>query len=56
MVTMDEIRVLLVEDHCLVRGGIRALLENIAGIHVVAEAGNGRDALQLVESHHPDVV
>ena len=53
---MKPIRVLLADDHDLVRAGIRALLKGLAGIEVVAEAGNGREALALVEVHRPDVV
>jgi DNA-binding NarL/FixJ family response regulator len=50
------IRVLLVDDHVLVRAGIRSLLEAIGGIQVVAEANHGAEALVLVGTHHPDVV
>lgn len=50
------IRVLLAEDHGLVRAGIRALLERIEGIEVVGEAGDGREALRLAQALHPDVV
>lgn len=52
----DTIRVLLVEDHTLVRAGIRELLRNLDGIEVVAEASNGREALDLIEKHMPNVV
>jgi DNA-binding NarL/FixJ family response regulator len=50
------IRVILADDHTLVRAGIRALLERLPGVEVVAEAGDGREALVLVEQHRPDVV
>jgi DNA-binding NarL/FixJ family response regulator len=53
---MDLIEVLLADDHALVRAGIRSLLEKLAGIKVVAEAGNGLQALDLVAEHHPQVV
>jgi DNA-binding NarL/FixJ family response regulator len=49
-------RLLLVDDHILVRAGIRSLLEKIAGMEVVAEAGDGREALELAKKHLPDVV
>jgi RNA polymerase sigma factor (sigma-70 family) len=49
------IRVLLADDHTLVRTGIRSLLQDL-GIQVVAEAGSGREALRLIEEHRPDVV
>ncbi|HLF24775.1 MAG TPA: response regulator transcription factor [Anaerolineae bacterium] len=52
---MTAIHVLLVDDHTLVRAGIRALLQAMEGIEVVAEAGDGREALQLIETHRPDV-
>jgi len=53
---MKPIRVLLADDHDLVRAGIRSLLEKLAGIVIVAEAGDGREALRLSETHCPDVV
>jgi DNA-binding NarL/FixJ family response regulator len=49
-------RVILVDDHVLVRAGIRSLLQSIDGVEVVAEANNGREALALVEKHQPDMV
>jgi DNA-binding NarL/FixJ family response regulator len=48
--------VLLVEDHDLVRAGIRSLLGNIRDVHVVAEAGSAEDALELIGQYRPDVV
>lgn len=48
-------RVLLADDHTLVRAGIRALLETIAGVEVVAEADDGHATLKLIEKHQPDV-
>lgn len=53
---MATIRVLLVDDHKLFRAGIRSLLQTLDDIKVVAEAGDGREALRLVETHRPDVV
>ena len=49
------IRVLLADDHAVVRAGIRQFLEREKGIRVVAEASDGEEARQLVEKHHPDV-
>ena len=53
---MPDIRVLVVDDHAILRDGIRSLLERQEGIGVVGEAGNGREALTLVEQLRPDVV
>jgi len=49
------IHVVLAEDHALVRAGFRALLNAIPGVEVVAEAGDGREALSAVAAHLPDV-
>ena len=49
-------RILLVDDHSLVRSGLRMLLEQIDGWEVVAEAGDGRKGVQLAFEEHPDVV
>jgi DNA-binding NarL/FixJ family response regulator len=53
---MATVHVLLADDHGLVRAGLRALVQRMPGFDVVAEAGDGREALRLVEQHHPDVV
>jgi DNA-binding NarL/FixJ family response regulator len=53
---MEKIRVMLADDHALVRAGIRALLQNMHNVEVVGEAHNGRDALKLIEQLQPDVV
>ncbi|MBE0680676.1 MAG: response regulator transcription factor [Anaerolineales bacterium] len=50
------IRVLLVEDHALVRAGLRALLERAGDIRVLGEASNGQEAVELTQSLKPDVV
>ncbi|WP_410609568.1 response regulator [Amycolatopsis sp. lyj-109] len=50
------IRVLLVDDQRLVRAGFRSILDGEADISVVAEAADGREALQAAHDHHPDVV
>jgi two-component system response regulator NreC len=51
-----EIRVLLVDDHAIERQGVRSLLDAQPDIQVVAEAGDGLEALPLVSRCHPDVV
>lgn len=53
---MRRIRVLIADDHGLVRAGIRALLEKQPRMEVVDEACNGREALALATQHRPDVV
>ncbi|MFO7741553.1 MAG: response regulator transcription factor [Anaerolineae bacterium] len=50
-----QIRVVLADDHAVVRQGIRRFLEDDPAIDVVAEASNGKEAIRLVEDHHPDV-
>jgi DNA-binding NarL/FixJ family response regulator len=49
------IRVLLADDHLIVRAGIRQFLEQSSDIRIVAEAANGSDACALIEQHKPDV-
>ena len=51
-----SIRVLLVDDHQLVRAGIRALLDNLPDVEVVAEASDGREAARLARNLTPDIV
>lgn len=50
-----KIRVLLADDHHIVRAGIRQLLESAQDIQVIAEAGDGEEAQSLIEKHKPDV-
>jgi len=50
-----EIRVLLADDHAVVRKGIREFLEESGDIEVIAEADNGAEALRLIEEYPPDV-
>ncbi len=49
-------RVVLADDHTLVRAGIRALLEKLPGLEVAGEANDGREVLDLIRSRQPDVV
>lgn len=55
MTDEQPIRVLLADDHRLVRAGIRSLLEEIPNVEVVAEAGDGRETLDLVRQHNPNI-
>jgi DNA-binding NarL/FixJ family response regulator len=50
------IRVILADDHPIVRAGIRETLKEVPGVEVVGEASDGREALELVKTGHPDVV
>jgi DNA-binding NarL/FixJ family response regulator len=50
------LRVLLADDHAIVRRGLRSLLESEPGVSVVAEAGDGLEAIRLSEEHEPDLV
>ncbi|MDI6693757.1 MAG: response regulator transcription factor [Anaerolineales bacterium] len=52
----EVIRVLVVDDHPVVRRGIRSLLAEEEGLEVVGEAANGKEALEQVEKLHPDVI
>jgi DNA-binding NarL/FixJ family response regulator len=52
---MSRIRILLADDHTVVRQGLRKLLEERSDWEVIAEAGDGREAVRLAEQHKPDV-
>jgi DNA-binding NarL/FixJ family response regulator len=49
-------RLLLVDDHAIVRGGIRLLLEQVTGLSIMGEAQNGEEALEQLKTQQPDVV
>ena len=53
---MNPTRILLVDDHALVRAGIRALIEGKPGIEVIAESGDGEEALRTIGELHPNLV
>lgn len=54
---MSEItRIVLADDHALVRDGIRSLLETETDLEVIGEASNGKEAIELVEKVHPDLL
>ena len=52
----NAVKILLADDHALVRAGIRSMLEGLPEIVVVGEANDGREALELVASLSPDLV
>jgi DNA-binding NarL/FixJ family response regulator len=52
----QEIRILLVDDHPLVRRALRDILEKEPDLHVIGEAGDGRQAVEMTEEGHPDIV
>ncbi len=53
---MDKIRVLIVDDHGVVRQGLRTYLELLPDIEIVGEAKNGLETLELVAEHRPDII
>lgn len=53
---MSHIRILLVEDHALVRAGMKALLQKIEGTEVVADMGDGLEAVKYVQTDTPDLI
>ena len=53
---MEKIRVVLADDHVLVRNGIKALLEDQSDIEVIDEASNGKEALEVVAKNKPKLI
>src|SRR5262245_24971871 len=51
----EKASVLLVDDHALLRTGVANIINQESDLHVIAEAGNGVEALEAYERHHPDV-
>jgi len=52
---MKKLRVILADDHALVRAGIRVLMESLPDVEVVGEAGNGLEALEVIRKTSPDI-
>ncbi len=52
---MGQIRILLADDHTIIRSGLRLLLEQQPDFKVVAEAADGREAVDLASRHHPEI-
>src|SRR5512146_1827493 len=50
-----KIRILLADDHHIVRAGVRQLIESAKDLQVIAEAGDGQEAQALIQQHKPDV-
>lgn len=55
-VEQHKIRVILAEDHAILRDGLRALLQNDPSLEVIAEANNGQDAVRLAAKLEPDLI
>lgn len=53
---MEKTRIVIADDHTLVRAGLKILLSTLPGVEVVAEANDGREAIELVDCLQPDVV
>ncbi|MBT5876951.1 MAG: response regulator transcription factor [Candidatus Latescibacteria bacterium] len=52
---MRAMRIVIADDHSLVRVGVRTLLEQLHGVEVVGEASDGREALEAIKKHRPDI-
>ncbi len=53
---IKTVRILLVDDHAIVREGLRALLDDVPGMRIVGEASNGDEAVELAARLQPDLV
>src|SRR5215813_4432585 len=51
----EMIRVVLADDHKLVRAGFRLMLNTLGGVEVLAEAGDGQEALEQIRKHKPEI-
>jgi len=55
-VSVDVIKVILADDHAVVRAGVKAVLSSAKDIQVIGEGSNGREAISLAERLDPDVI
>ncbi len=55
MLITEQIRIVMADDHPIVRQGLRQMIETDKNLSIVAEAGDGETALDLIETHQPDV-
>ncbi len=55
MLITEQIRIVMADDHPIVRQGLRQMIETDKNLSIVAEAGDGQTALELIEKHQPDV-
>ncbi|HNX23602.1 MAG TPA: response regulator transcription factor [Spirochaetota bacterium] len=53
---MKKIRIFIVDDHAILREGLRTIIQSVSGYEVIGESGDGRDALEKIEQLKPDVV
>jgi DNA-binding NarL/FixJ family response regulator len=53
---MDKIRIVIADDHAVLRSGLKAMLTYSPRFEVVGEASNGLEALKMLEEHHPDIL
>jgi len=56
MVTARPIRVVVADDHCVVRSGLSAILHSFEDLDVIGEAADGTEAVDICETEHPDVI
>jgi NarL family two-component system response regulator LiaR len=53
---MSPIRLMIVDDHAIVRQGLRAIIRVTPNLELAGEAGGGREAIELAATQHPDVI
>ena len=56
MININEIKIVLVDDHKLLRDGLRNIIEQKSNMHIIGEASNGREAIKLCSKLCPDVI